>query len=367
MTSKLLSRDRALWVLTSLLYLALGVAAVVASGPLTWAIRAEIGGTAGSAGVLVGSVSGVLLAGGVLAAVCRRRLRSPVLPVAAIAAGVIATFLGGALLSPLWLGFLALAPALLGLVAFLGSKKAIAYQADIEEDAKKPKGKRTHETADMGLMLRGDAPDGLLTGGLAALVAAVGVIACLSTASMTTWFAPKLPAELQSSGQVVVGEGNPVKVQMLYGINYPHAAQLLGDGDSTLAALVEDGTVELTLQGIALPEETRLSVPVREAEACAWEVGGADAVFEYTTAYNQNVLAGSLDSDVEDLAAAAGKGLGDEFSKCLKSGKYELQAGVALEESADFAQNGLPRLYIDGEDIQPESLADFKEMILEAA
>lgn len=367
MTSKLLSRDRALWVLTSLLYFALGIAAAVASGPLSWAIRAEIGGTAGSAGVLVGVVSGVLLAGGVVAAVCRRRLRNPILPIVAIASGVVAAFLGAALLNPFWLGFLAFGPTVLGLVAYLGSKKAIAYQEELEEDAKKPKGKRTHDAADMGMMLRGDAPDGLLTGSLAALMVAVGVIASLSTASMTTWFAPQLPAELQASGQVVVGEGNPVKVQMLYGINYPHAAQLLGDEDSTLAALVEDGTVELTLQGIALPDETRLSVPVREAEACAWEVGGADAVFEYTTVYNQNVLTGSLDSDVEELAAEAGTGLGDGFSECLKSGKYELQAGVALDGSSQFAQNGLPQLYIDGEAVQPESLADLKEMILEAA
>lgn len=368
MISKLLDHDRTLWVLSAILYFLLGLGATLYAGPLSWEIRAETGGTAGSAGLTVGVVAGLLFAASMLAVLSTRRLRRLLVPVGAPVVGVIAAVIASISLEPSWLGATALLPALICLPAFLGSRRTIAYQERVEADAKLPKGKREVDSVNLGKIARGGEPDLFIAGGLGVLLTATGVIACLSVATMTTWFAPPLPEELDSGGQVVVGEGNPVEVKMLFGINYPHTAQLLGDKDSSLSGLVEDGTVELTTQGVSDASETRLSVPVREAEACAWEVGGADATFDFMTAYNKLLAAGgSTDSDPEEVTMEAGKDLGEPFSSCLKSGKYELQAAKSLEGSAKYVEAGLPQVYINGEAVKPETLEDLVEMINEAS
>lgn len=368
MISKLLERDRTLWVLSAILYFAMGLGATLYAGPLSWGIRADTGGTAGSAGLTVGAVAGLLFAASMLAVLSTRRLRRRLVPIGAALVGVIAAVVAVASLQPAWIGLAALLPAAVCVPAFLGSRRTVAYQDRVEKESKLPKGERAVDSVDLGKLSRGGEPDMFIAGGLGALLTATGVIACLSVATMTTWFAPQMPSELDSGGQVVVGEGNPVEVEMLVGINYPHTAQLLGDEDSTLAGLVEDGTVELTTQGVSDASETRLSVPVREAEACAWEVGGADATFAFMTSYNKLLAAGgSTDSDPEEVTMQAGEDLGEPFSSCLNSGKYELQAAKALEGSARYAEAGLPQIFINGEAVKPETVEDLVGMINKAS
>lgn len=367
MISKLLKHDRPLWVWATILYALLGLTVILFAGPLTWGHRALHGGTAGSAGVSIGLVSGVLLLGAALSFTCARRTTGLVMPIAATATGLAATALGMVAITPFWWGLAGVVPALVAGAGIAATHRVFQYQKEIAEDSKKPLRQRKHEAVDISRAGNPVKPDLLLTLGGGALTTALGLLGVIAVSTMTTLFTPALPDGLQGDGQVAVGSGNEVQVEILYGTNYPHSAQLLGDEDSTLASLVDDGTIELKLQGVSLASETRLSVPVREGEACAWEQGGADGAFAYITKYNQQLGSASQDSDAEEMALDAGEDLGAEFTECFQSGKYELQAGRALEQSTQYADQGLPQIYINGSAVQPESLSDLKKMIQEAA
>lgn len=366
MISKLLDRDRTIWSVAAALYLLAGLLVVLGAGPLSWTIRSISGGSAGSAGVHIGLVAGALLLGSVFSFLAARRARTKVVPVVAALAGVAAGILGVTNLVPFWLGFLALIPVAVAVVGYFGTRGVFRYHDEIEADAKKPRGERKHSGIDPSRMQTAKEPDLALSAGAGALSVAVGLIGALTVSTMTTWFAPELPADLQADGQVVVGEGNDVDVKILYGINYPHSAQLLGDDDSVLKGLVDDGKVQLTLQGVSKADESRLSVPVREGEACAYELKGSEGAFQYIVNYNQALAGSNTSSQVEDLAASAGSDLGVDFKKCMQSGKYELQAGKALEQSSKYADGDLPQIFINGEQVQPESLGDLKKMISKA-
>ena len=367
MISKLLQNDRPYWVSSSIIYALMGLATLVSAGPLSWSIRAVSGESAGSAGVSVGILSGVLLLAAVLGAMCARRTPTLRLPVVTAVLGAGAAFQASVNTELNWYGLFILVPVLLSVLGVFATRRVLQYQQELEEDAIQSRKKRKHAAVDVSKASTRSNPDLTLTLGLGVVTVAFGVIGSLVVATMTPLFSPDLPEELANDGQLVVGEGNPVAVEIAYGINYPHTMQLFGDDNETLATLVDDGVAQLTMQGVSLENETRMSVPVRVGEVCAWEVGGAQGAFQYLTEYNQLVVDDPLNTDVAEVALAAGQQFGSEFTECHQSGKYELSVGQELEKASSLNTQSLPKITVDGEDVQPESVADLEELVLEAA
>ena len=363
MMNKLLNRDRLIWILTALLYLALAVVVTVFSGPLSWDMRAVSDVGAGPASIHLGVIVGVLLAGGLFAGLAVARPESSFIPRIAPLFGVAAAVYGFIVVEPGWYGSFALAPAAIGGVGLLARRQAQAYAKKFEEgnEADRP------DTVDPARLAKGGEPDRLLSVGGAILMVGAGILLSVASAVVSPLMKPDLPAELQADGQVVTGEGNPVDVKILYGINYPTTTAMLGADEGVLTRLVNDGKVELTSQGVSLREDTALAVPVRAAEACAAEQGGPESAFDFTSRYYQEFFASDGTDDVVDLIAKAGKPLGDDFTSCTQSGKYEYAAGHALEESAEIAEQGFPQIYINGEEVKPETVDELEKLINEAA
>lgn len=298
-----------------------------------------------------------------MAGLSTSRPDSSMVPIAAPLAGALAVAIGATVLDPFWYAFGALVPLGLCALGLWARRKAAAYAKRFEEgnEADRP------ATVDPSRLKKGAEPDKLLVTGGAGLLVAAGVLATVASATVSPLIKPELPAQLQSEGQVVVGEGNPVDVKILYGINYPASAALISEEYGTLPSLVDEGKIKLTTQGVSLSEETRLAVPVRVGEACAFDQGGQQAAFDFTGRYYQAFLSGDGTDNTADLVAKAGEPLGEEFSTCTTSGKYEFAAGKALEESSKYAQQGFPQIFINGEEVQPESVTELVKLIDEAA
>lgn len=367
MIKKLIEARRALWGSTLGIYLLLATAAVVVSGPLTWTIRAETGSQAGSAAVGVGIAVAFLLLGVFFAALSYRRPPTLVLPAAAAVAGVAAAGQAFLSLQPFWLGFLPLLPAALSVAGILSARNMLRYRDEVKADSKKPKSQRRYSGVDPAKLPASETPDVTLTAGGGVLAVSVAVLATLSVSSLVPWFAPELPPALSADGAVTVGRKNPIEVDILYGINYPHTAAIFGDEDATLEGLVDDGLIRLSTQGVSMPGEESIGVPFRMGQACAFERGGADAEFSFLVSYNQELLSSGGAEDPQELVYTAGEDLGEDWRTCVQSGRYELSAGKSLEDSSQYAEAGIPQIYINGEQVEPDSLEELVEMIDEAA
>lgn len=357
-------RDRVWWRLSALLYFFAAAAGIVAAGPLTWPLRAEYGISGGAAGVMVGACAGGALLVVVLSLMGQARMVGRWYRWFAVAAAI-GTAMGAWLVAPMWAAVvLTVSVALVWFAAYTGGRLYV-HQMQVAAESKLPKSERTFETAGLDDFEHGRKVDVALTIGGGVVAMGVAILGASVTAAMAPWFTPELPDELAGDGQVTLGEG-PTQVDVLYEINTNSAASTLGDIDGYLREHANSGDVQFRYQGVAASTDIEQSADVLEGQACAWESGQENYWALFTRAYYQGLSEADLSMDFSDVAREAGSDL-EGFADCYQSGKYEVPAKQALEESSELAEDGdVPQLYIDGESVQPTTVEEFSTMIDEA-
>lgn len=364
MTYSLLWRDRLLWGILVAVHGLVGLAAVIFANPLVAYVA-----TATSTNVHATSIRlGVGAAASLLAALAavisivgnspRGRLPLAALAASAGAAGVGVFFGWGAV--PWWA---LAAPSILviatAICAWEASRRVRQYQSEVAAEGKSKK--RSRRSVRPELLRDGVELDWTMVGAGGAMTSALGILGVM-VLTQTSFLATPLPEALQPDGQVVVGQEGAPQLEILYGLNYPHMAELFGDEEGALSEMVENGDVQLTTQGISLESEVSLSYPIVAAQACAWEVGGAEAAMNFTYAYSRQLREAVMSDSVPELVRQADFPHEGGFIECVVSEKYEAQALRALMASSGLGgDEGVPQVYVDGEHLTPESLESLLE------
>lgn len=362
----LLVRNQLWWTITAGFYALVSVAVVVFAGPLAWGVRSNFHGMDGGVTALyVGSVAGLGFGVAFLSMIARGSKHGKVLPYVIGVMGLAAA-VNSIWIMPTWvLASLTPIGVVLVVLAVLSDRKVRRDRADLTGLSRKERRKRKRALEKEGPQ-KGDVPVSL---GLLALGLSVGLLGSSIISTMTTLWGPDVPEELEWNGEVVVGEGGDVEVEIIAGYHTPASAILLTDIDGDLAELIEDGDLQLTIHQVAVSSEENMAVYPRVGELCAYDEAGVDGVFDYITNYNYTSLEDPERVGTNTLAANAGEDtFGESFTDCVYSGQYEYPATQAATQSQFLyeVQETMPQITVDGENVQPEDPDELTQLIRDA-
>lgn len=184
--------------------------------------------------------------------------------------------------------------------------------------------------------------------------------------AITTLVAPVGAPSMPQAGVFHVGGDKKPEVQILYSVNSTNATVLFGDDNAILKQLVEDGKVSLTVQGTAPGEQAGISVPVFAGEACAYDLGGESGWLSYLSNYNKALKSAPVDAQVPDMVKQAGESISG-FSECVDSGKYTYGVQKYMVESQDLILYPYAKVFINGEEKEPQNIEELAQMIKDAS